>query len=60
MRRPPDKRTPAQGGRSDLSWRMDHRHPYRNPPPLSSLPPLVDMHLGGDFLRGFEAGRAAK
>lgn len=57
--RSPDKRKPARGGLRDLSWRMDHDSFYRNRPLEATLPPLVDLHLGANFLEGFAAGRAA-
>jgi hypothetical protein len=35
--RPPDKRTPARGGRRVLSWQAERDDLYRNPAPHSSL-----------------------
>lgn len=58
--RPPDKRTPARGGRRDLSWRMDQLPDYCSPPQNATLPPLLAKHLGASFWHGWMAGRAAQ
>lgn len=56
--RSPDMRKPARGGLRDQTWRADRGSFYKNQPLQATLPPLVDLHLGGDFLSGFAAGRA--
>lgn len=60
MRSPEMKRRrPGRGSAGDLEWALSTGFSaYGRTRFPATLPPLVDLHLGSNFLRGFAAGRS--
>lgn len=54
------KSRPVAGGGYDLTWRANRDSLYGYRDSVATLPPLMDLHLGSDFLSGWTAGRAAQ